>query len=52
MRDSLLRVIAPALPLEQLLREGRQIAHQLRERRRARVPQMVGLMAVIENASF
>jgi len=48
MRDSLLRVIAPALPLAQLIREGPQIAQKLRERRRERKLQMPQLMQLIE----
>jgi hypothetical protein len=49
MRDSLLRVIAPALPLQQLLEQANWIGPKLRERRRKRLPQMTQLVEIINN---
>ena len=52
MRDSLLRVIAPALPLQQLLDEGPDLARRLRERSRQRKPQMTQLVSFISQSGF
>ena len=53
MRDSLLRVIAPALPLRELVRQGHEIATRLRApERKTRRPQVAGLMEIIESVSF
>ncbi len=51
MHDSLLQVIAPALPLQQLLNEGSHLARKLRQPRRGRKPQMIGLVEMINEVS-
>jgi hypothetical protein len=43
------QAVAPALPLQQLLREGKTIGPQLRERsRKKRSPQMRQLVKIIQ----
>jgi Transposase DDE domain len=48
-KDSIKAVIAPALPLPQLLEEGRQIGRGLQQRHRRRRRQMESLVSIIEN---
>jgi len=51
VRDSLSRVVAPALPLKRLLAQGPELGRKLRERIRRRRPQMEVLADLIQNGS-
>jgi hypothetical protein len=51
MRDSFVQAVAPALPLQQLLREGREIGIQLRERPRQRKNQLRELACMINECA-
>jgi hypothetical protein len=48
MRDALLQALAPALSLEQLLKQGASLGAKLSERARRRPPQMAQLVKIIE----
>ena len=47
-----MQAVAPALPLEQLLKEGRKIGPRLRERRRSRPHQMKQLVNIMQNVHY
>lgn len=52
MRDSFVQAVAPALPLQELLRRGAELGPQLRERARrrpAQMKQLVNIMQLVEN---
>jgi hypothetical protein len=47
-----MQAVAPALPLEQLLKDGREIGPRLRERRRSRPHQMKQLVNIMQNVHY